>query len=103
MTPRDNPVTARATGHSTKALRGMFGGLARLGIDIDRLIAPTGVTREDLENPDAIIPLSVCAAIFARVREQPIKNVALKLAAGTPLGANPPLDYLIASADSVGQ
>lgn len=103
MTPRDNPVTARATGHSTKALRGMFGGLARLGIDIDRLIAPTGVTRADLENPDAIIPLSVCAAIFARVREQPIKNVALKLAVGTPLGANPPLDYLIASADSVGQ
>src|SRR5215471_8440844 len=103
MTPRDNPVTARATGHSTKALRGMFAGLARLGIDIDRLIAPTGVTRADLENPDATIPASACAVIFARVREQPFTNLALKLDVQTPIGANPLLDYLIASAESVGQ
>jgi len=103
MTPRDNPVTARATGHSTKALRGIFGGLARLGIDIDRLIAPTGVTRADLEDPDATIPASTCAALFARVREQPITNLALKLAVETPIGANPLFDYLIATADSVGQ
>jgi len=103
MTPRDNPVTARATGHSTKALRGIFGGLARLGIDIDRLIAPTGVTRADLENPDATIPASACEPLFARVREQPITNLALKLAVETPVGANPLLDYLIASADSVGE
>lgn len=101
MTSRDNPVTARATGHSAKVLRGMFGGLARLGIDIDDLIAPTGVTRADLENPDAIIPASACAAVFARVRALPIKNLALKLAVGTPIGASPLLDYLIASAGSV--
>jgi Arabinose-binding domain of AraC transcription regulator, N-term len=32
-----------------------------------------------------------------------VRNLALQLAAGTPVGTTPLLDYLIVSSDSVGQ
>jgi len=35
-------------------------------------------------------------------RERRVCNLALQLAQRTPVGANPPLDYLIVSSDSVG-
>ena len=36
-------------------------------------------------------------------RERRVRNLALQLAQRTPVGANPLLDYLIVSSDSVGQ
>ena len=62
-----------------------------------------GLRREDVENPDAVIAPSACAAVFAAAHEERrVPNLPLQLAVHTPVGANPLLDYLIVSADSVG-
>src|SRR5438309_6986776 len=108
MTPGDNSVAVRATkpGAAPQAmhsanLRGMFGALERLGYDIDSLLAPFGLTRADLDDPDGRLPARVCAQIFAAIqRERRVKNLALCIAVETPVGAYPLLDYLVCSSES---
>ena len=113
MTPHDNRVTLRATrprstssaaeAHDTPELRGMLRVLPQLGYDLDALLTKGGLRREDVENPDAVIAPSACAAVFAAAhKERRVPNLPLQLAVHTPVGANPLLDYLIVSADSVG-
>jgi AraC-like DNA-binding protein len=95
--------TASARMHSAN-LRGMFGALERLGYDVDSLLAPFGLTRTELGDPDGQLPARVCAEIFAAIRrEGRVKNLALSIAVETPVGAYPLLDYLVCSAESVGE
>ncbi len=65
-------------------LRGMFGPLERLGYDVDSLLAPFGLTRAELEDPDGRLPGRVCAEIFA--------EIAFRRSL---------LDYLVCSSESV--
>ena len=113
MTARDNRVTRRANigrltpqsgdPHDVREIRGMLRTLEHLGYDLDELLADTDLRREDVANPDAYISPRACAAVFARAcRERRVPNLALQLAMRTPIGANPLLDYLILSADTVG-
>ena len=81
----------------------MLRGLAALGFDLDALLAAAGLRREDVENPDIAIAPRACAAVFAAAKlERRVPNLALKLAIHTPVGTTPLLDYLIVTADSVG-
>jgi AraC-like DNA-binding protein len=113
MTPRDNPVTRRAIAgrqtaasgdsHDLREMRGMLRTIEQLGYDTDDLLAAAGLERADVENPDAYISPRACAEVFARAnRERRVPNLALQLAVHTPIGANPLLDYLIVSAETVG-
>src|SRR5262245_32695443 len=113
MTARDNRVTQRAnprrltprTGdrHDLREVRGMLRTLEELGYDLDALLSATGLKRADVENPDTYLSPRACAALFARAcHERRVANLALQLAIRTPIGANPLLDYLIVSADTVG-
>ena len=78
--------------------------LAQLGYDLDSLLAMAGLQREDVENPDAVISPSACAAVLAAAqRERRVANLPLQLAVHTPIGTTPLLDYLIVSSESVGQ
>ena len=78
--------------------------LEQLGYDLDALLAMAGLRREDVENPDAVISPSACAAVFAAAhRERRVPNLPLQLAVHTPVGTTPLLDYLIVSSNSVGQ
>jgi AraC-like DNA-binding protein len=82
----------------------MFGALERLGYDIDSLLAPFGLTRTELDDPDGRLPARVCAEIFGAIqREGRVKNLALCIAVETPIGAYPLLDYLVCSSESVGE
>jgi AraC-like DNA-binding protein len=111
MIPDDNDVAARASRSGTAPepmhaanLRGMFGALEHLGYDIDSLLAPFGLTRAELDDPDGRLPARVCAEIFREIqRERRVENLALRIALETPIGANPLLDYLVCSAESVGE
>ncbi|MFL6417213.1 MAG: helix-turn-helix domain-containing protein [Bryobacteraceae bacterium] len=111
MIPDDKEVAPRASQPSALSeamhsgnLRGMFGALERLGYDIDSLLAPFGLTRNDLDDPDGQLPARVCAEIFGAIqRERRVKNLALCIAVETPIGAYPLLDYLVCSAESVGE
>ncbi len=82
----------------------MLAALQDLGFDLDRLLAAAGLRRSDVADPDAYLSPAACATVFARAQEERrIQNLALHLAARTPIGANPLLDYLIVCSDSVGQ
>jgi hypothetical protein len=74
----------------------------RLGYDADRLLAEIGVARSDFPDPDRLIPCAV-VALFQRAQQiRRLKNQWARLAAVTPLGALPLLDYLILTSDTVG-
>jgi hypothetical protein len=74
----------------------MLGVLEQLGYDLDGPLTSAGLLRSDLEDSDAYVSPSVCALVFARVRQQRrVPNLALHLALRTPIGTNPLLDYLI--------
>jgi len=106
MIPGDNQVAPRAIQGPMQSanLRGMFGALERLGYDIDLLLAPFGLSRADLDDPDGRLPAQACAGIFAAIQnERRVKNPALCVSLETPIGANPLLDYLICSSESVGE
>src|SRR5512138_3079191 len=114
MTPRDNRVTGAATkilsaqpsadAHAVREVRGMLRVLEQLGYDLDALLASAGLQRRDVADPDALLPSKACATVFENAhRERRVRNLALHLAQRTPVGANPLLDYLIVSSDSVGQ
>lgn len=82
----------------------MLRALEELGYDLDALLASAGLQRRDVEDPDAVLSPKACAAVFENARrEGRVSNLGLQLAQRVPVGANPLLDYLILSSDSVGQ
>jgi hypothetical protein len=82
----------------------MLHALEQFGFDLDALLASAGLQRGDVENPDAFPSPRACAAVFENAgRERRVSNLALQLALRTPVGANPLLDYLVVTSDSVGQ
>ena len=90
--------------HDVREVRGMLHGLEQLGYDLDALLASAGLQRRDVEDPDAFLSPKACATVFENAhRERRVKNLALQLAQRTPVGANPLLDYLLVTSDSVGQ
>jgi AraC-like DNA-binding protein len=106
-------LTSRATAHEpadvaaatqpASSVRAFTDALDRLGYDVASLLALAGLRRADLDDPDARIP---CAAlnrvIGSACKEQRVPNLGARLAAATPIGAFPLLDYLVVSADTVG-
>lgn len=113
MTERASRLTSgaritswRADGiHSQPALtmRVFVDALERLGYQVEPLLAIAGLRRSDLADPDARIPSTACSDFFgAAMRERPMKNLGARLAAQTPLGAFPLIDYLVVTSETVG-
>jgi AraC-like DNA-binding protein len=78
--------------------------LDRLGYDIDPLLAQAGFCRADFErDPDARIPCARIVPVFQRaMQHRPIANAGVKVAAVTPIGTFPLLDYVMVTCDTVG-
>jgi AraC-like DNA-binding protein len=84
-------------------LRALADAFERLGYDVDRLLGEIGFCRSDLADPDRLVPLQVIDGLVERTqRERPLRNLWLRLGAETPMGAYQVLDYLIVTADTVG-
>ncbi|HTE45629.1 MAG TPA: AraC family transcriptional regulator ligand-binding domain-containing protein [Gemmatimonadaceae bacterium] len=114
MTVSDNRVTRRAgvaqsssppaDAHGVREVRGLLFALEQLGFDLGALLHSAGLRREDVQDPDAHLSRSACAAVFATAQRQGlVKNLALRLAMNMPVGSSALLDYLIVSSDSVEQ
>lgn len=113
MTAHANQLTKRARSSDpgsvqeatgpANTLRVFVNALERLGYHSESLLANAGFKRSDLDDPDGRIPCSAASAVFgAAMRERPIKNLAARLAAETPIGAFPLIDYLVISQETVG-
>jgi len=115
MTARANRLTDRATNDRARRpskstapsqaasdMRVFVDALVRLGFDADPLLAAAGIPRADLDDPDGRIPCASVDAMFGHaMRQRPIKNLGARIAAVTPIGAFPMIDYLVVTSDSV--
>jgi AraC-like DNA-binding protein len=74
----------------------------RLGYPMEPLLADVGISRADLDDPDARIPVSAWAPMFRRALElRPMKNAGVRLATVTPIGAFPLIDYFVTTSRDV--
>jgi AraC-like DNA-binding protein len=95
---------ARAATDAASNVRVLIEALGRLGYETDSLLHAAGLRRSDLDDPDGRIPCSAVGAVVGRaMHERPMKNLATRMAAQTPIGAFPLIDYLIVTTESVGQ
>jgi AraC-like DNA-binding protein len=116
MTIRANRLTDRATSadglrstgppaptHAARDIRVFVEALARLGFDPNAVVGAAAINRADLDDPDGRIPCASTEAMFQHaMRERPIRNLGARIAAVTPIGAFPMIDYLVVTSDSVG-
>src|SRR5262245_47334673 len=107
MTERANRLTSRASfsadvGPPMSALqfRAFVDAFGRLGYDTAALLMASGLQGADLTDPDGLVPCSACGDFFGRARQmRPMANLGVRLAAVTPTGAFPLLDYLALTSD----
>src|SRR5262249_14335298 len=84
-------------------MRTFVNGFERLGHDVDALLAELDLTRRDLNDPDGRIGCDMIGSLIARAQQKRFTpNLGLAIALATPPGAYPLLDYLVVTADTVG-
>jgi AraC-like DNA-binding protein len=114
MTARADRLTKRArpseqggsprSSYPSSSARVFVDALERLGYSMEPLLADAGIRRADLDDPDGRIPVTAWAPMFRRALDQrPLKNAGMHLAAVTPFGAFPLIDYIVATCQSVGE
>src|SRR5512138_1467893 len=97
MWPRDGTVL-------TVSSRALLGACARLGIDTETLLQAVGIDRQTLDDPDARLQNHEVGALWAKAYElsgDPV--LSLHVAEACPLGAYKVIDYMAASARTVGE
>jgi AraC-like DNA-binding protein len=111
MIADDNPLTgddkARVEGTPNfpiNDLKVFLAGFARLGYKPEALLARAGLSDLEMEDPDVYIPCDRFGTVIGcAMRERPLKNVGVKIAAETPIGSFPLLDYLAVTSNTVGE
>ena len=89
---------------ATGTVRGMLDAFGRLGHDVPALMAAGAIAAKDLEDPDGRISCAAFSRLWCAAQQRrPTPNLELQLAAVTPLGAYPLLDYLIVTSATVGE
>lgn len=83
--------------------RALVGACTQLGIDSDRLLEDIGVTRSELDDPDARISADSARALWARAYQlSGDPDLALRAAEALPIGAYRVIDFLAWNAPTVG-
>jgi AraC-like DNA-binding protein len=111
MTERANQLTMRAKGqdrgedlaNAAGTVRVFVNALERLGYSTESLLAQAGVSRSDLDDPDTHVSCRATGAVLgAAMQARPMKNLAMRMASETPIGAFPLIDYLVVTSENVG-
>jgi AraC-like DNA-binding protein len=89
---------------STTSSRAMVAACEAMGIDSKELFERAGVARAQIDDPDGRIPLQTVAALWeAAIALTRDPGLGLKVAVATPFGAYRVIDFLAASASTVGE
>jgi AraC-like DNA-binding protein len=97
-----NQVLSVRSSYPASSARIFVDALERLGYTMEALLADVGISRADLDDPDARIPVRAWGPMFRRALEQrPMKNAGMRLAAVTPIGAFPLIDYFVMTSQDV--
>jgi hypothetical protein len=96
------PIAAQIPTQPAATLRVFVTALGRLGYETSALLATSGVSASQLDNPDGRVPCtSIPAVICEAMRTHPLKNLGMQVAYETPIGAFQLLDYLIVTYQNV--
>lgn len=88
----------------TVSSRAMVEACGRLGVDTEALLRAAGIQRQTLEDPDARLQNRVAGALWAKAYElSGDPALSLHAAEACPLGAYKVIDYMAASARTVGE
>jgi len=83
-------------------VRAFMDAMGVLGYDTGSLLSAAGLCDRELTDPDAQIPCEALGTILSCAQRQRFTtNLGLEVARVTPPGANPLLDYLVATSDTV--
>jgi len=111
ITGSANPLAAGATPfgnapvatESAEPLRAIADAFARIGFDVDAMLARMGMRRADLDDPDALVPCTALGQLVgAACAERRVPNLGARVGSAIAIGAFPLLDYLILTTDTVG-
>ncbi|HET8541091.1 MAG TPA: AraC family transcriptional regulator [Anaeromyxobacter sp.] len=97
MWPREGTVL-------TVSSRAMLAACERLGIDTDAMLRAVGLRRDTLDDPDARLQGREAGALWVKAYElsgDPV--LSLHVAEACPLGAYKVIDYMAASARTIGE
>lgn len=101
-TPASQAPSAPAT-MPMADMRTFARALEQLGHDADTLLAEVGLSRDELNHPDGRVSCERVGSLIARAQQRRFTpNLGFAIAAATPLGAYPLLDYLVLTSDTVG-
>jgi AraC-like DNA-binding protein len=103
LTDRATPPPEQPT-FSAGAVRALLAAFERLGHDVPSLLGAAGLRASDLDDPDGRVPCGPLGAMVGLAQQRrPLRNLWLRLAQETPLGAYPLIDYLIVTSGTVGE
>jgi len=106
LTKRDSPGKKDSDGgyrDHVNTARVFLEALVRLGYDRKELLRAAGVAGLPENDPHARVPCGVIGGMCGyAMRTRPVENLGMKVAAETPVGAFPLLDYLIVTCETVG-
>jgi AraC-like DNA-binding protein len=107
LTKRANPADPEGSVPSSdpaSTVRAFVEALERLDYRMERRLADAGILRSDLDDPDTRIPCTAWVPMLCgALEERPMKNAGMRLAAVTPIGAFPLIDYLVVTSRNVGE
>ncbi|MEM6325629.1 MAG: helix-turn-helix domain-containing protein [Bacteroidota bacterium] len=84
-------------------LQAAIAGLTAVGVDEDALLGAAGLSREQLQAPFAMAPVTAIEAVWARAADlDPRPELVLRAGRALPLGAMRVLDTLAVSAPTLG-
>ncbi len=88
----------------TVSSRALVGACGRLGLDSEGLLRSAGISRETLEDPDARLDAATVRVLWAKAYElSGDPNLSLHAAEACPFGAYKVIDFMAASAGTVGE
>jgi AraC-like DNA-binding protein len=112
MTSGANPLTSRATPAARSPeeptlpavfVNSALAALERTGWDVGSLLGESGLVPPAVGDPDARVSCRTWGGLMQRLqRARPSRNLAVEVAAATPIGAYPLLDYLVLTSETVG-
>ncbi|HUL72644.1 MAG TPA: AraC family transcriptional regulator ligand-binding domain-containing protein [Vicinamibacterales bacterium] len=97
----DAPGLPTEPAHSVQVY---LNALQALGYDKASLMRAAGLTDAELADPDERIACTRIGSMFGcAMQERPLKNLGMRLAQVTPIGAYPLVDYVVLTSETVGQ
>lgn len=89
---------------ATTSSRALLAACGPIGLDAEVLLRAAGLTAAQVEDPDARLPIAAVSALWsAALKESGDPGLGLRVALAVPFGAYRVIDFLAASAPTVGE